>query len=253
MSSNKRDLWESLNKRQQQALRCIYDTDQFNESERQAEAARGNWDSTPAAVWRWMLYATLQHGDTELKEQLRSHDLVTEGLGSTLEALERRKLIEVQYNDKGTPYEGQMAPNDPQWYLFVKITTLGRAVVRAGDTSYKPAKKLPVGTLKERQWEALEALYKAGETGLQMDTGKGDYGDFSWSYTLLRLRDYRRDKQDYPLLKEVRRYRQVMKRDIYNHGPDYPSTVTDYFVVITDQGRAYYEEKREFYRALYKK
>lgn len=224
--------WSSLNERQQVYLRAIYVADQAVEESRKLSAARGHYSSTPAAVWRWLLYATLSTGDTDLKSRLRSAG-IDEGTGSTFAALEKRGLVQTQAHDRGTSYEGQLTPNHPQqWYLFVKITPAGRAAARAGDPAYTPIKPLPKGTLKERQWAALEALYNAGEAGLPQDA-IGNYGGFSWQWTMLRLRDYKPQA----LAAEANDFRRDGQR-IYK-------------MVITPFGRQYYEENRQRYAELY--
>jgi len=230
------EIWKSLNARQQQYLKAIYDTDQSQEESRRESAASGRWDNTPASVWRWMLYATLEYGPTELKAGIEG--MIDPGTGSTFAALETRKLIETQNHDKGTPYEGRMLETDRDWYVFIKITKLGRAVARAGDSGYKPAKKPPVGELRKWHWAALADLYQAGENGLS-DWSNG--GKHSWN-TMLRLRDYRQDKRNTPLFKESTRYKP---------NPNGWGTTVIYSAVITDEGRLYYEQNYARYTAMY--
>jgi hypothetical protein len=213
-------IWNELNPRQRQYLRTIYANDQSNEASEKAFRANGQWDRPGAAVWRWLLYATLEYSHTQLKADLRRVG-VDSGTGSTFEALERRGLIECKYTDQDTSYEGRLAPNSPRWYVFIKITKQGRAVVRANDPGYKPAKRWPVGILRLRQWQAIEALYHAGEEGL-------DYNGYSRQFVWLRLKDYKQRGVEYPLVREGEQR-----------------------AVITPEGRAYYEAFKDHYRTLY--
>jgi hypothetical protein len=231
------EIWAALNERQQAVLRAIYEADQANEEGRKADRAQGHWDDTPATVWRWLLHATLSYGDTDLKANIRAAKALDEGIGSTYAALERRGIIEIQAHARGTVYEGKMMDIDRQWYVFVKLTPLGRAVARAGDPAYKPEKKLPTGTLRERQWQALEALYQAGPEGLKQDD-YGNYGGFSWEWTILRLRDYKAGSLAKEAGGELLATFPVVRR-------------ADPRIVITDFGREYYEQNRERYAELY--
>ena len=231
--------WDDLNERQQAYLRAIYMADQETEHYRKSEGARGNWDNTPAAVWRWQLYATLAPGgDTTVKRLIRAAKLIDEGTGSTFKALEKRGLVELKYTSEGTTWE-KLIGKFEDWTVFVKLTTAGRAAARAGDPAYKPTKTLPPGTLKERQWEALEAAYKAGDQGLKSDSSF-TYGGFSWQYTWLRLRDYK----PLPLVQE-----KVIEERQSDLVPG--RVLRESCIVITDFGRQYYELNRERYTALY--
>lgn len=231
--------WADLNERQQAYLRAIYEADQETERDRQSEGARGNWDNTPASVWRWRLYATLAPGgDTPLKHLIRVEKLIDEGTGSTFAALEKRGLVELKYTSEGTPWESVIGKYE-EWTVFVKLTTLGRAAARAGDPDYKPTKKQSVGTLKERQWQALEAAYKAGDEGIKAD-GSFTYSGFSWQYTWLRLRDYK----PRPLIQE----NLIQEKE---SGLVPGRMLREYVVVITEFGREYYEQNRQRYAELY--
>jgi hypothetical protein len=48
--------WADLNKRQQTYLQSVYEVDQAQEAAIKGAGARGQWNSTPASEWRWMLY-----------------------------------------------------------------------------------------------------------------------------------------------------------------------------------------------------
>ena len=69
----------------------------------------------PAAVWRWLFYGDINDRPSPLKSRLLNAGLVDDGLGSTLDALERRALIEC---------DGKV----PE--LYVKATRLARKVIR---------------------------------------------------------------------------------------------------------------------------
>jgi len=63
------DAWTELNDRQQGTLAVIYDLDQEDERGRRADAARGNYDKTPAAEWRLLDFAH----DPSLRKTARPH------------------------------------------------------------------------------------------------------------------------------------------------------------------------------------
>ncbi|HYX17885.1 MAG TPA: hypothetical protein VE944_26700 [Nostoc sp.] len=173
------NLWQDLNLRQQLTLSAIYHADQKAEDEEGARWRLG-WQKRPAAVWRSLRYPDLNGRETFLHKLLRESEVIDEGLGSTLQALERRQLCECNYYQVRGKSE----------LLSVKLTTTGRAVVRAGLGKSAP-KKTPKGQLRPRQWEALCTAYQAGESGLDSGLTFGDYAGFSWQWTWLRLRDYK--------------------------------------------------------------
>lgn len=180
--------------------------------------ARGRWNSTPASEWRWMPYNA---AGAALLRRIQEAGYRDEGTGSTFAALERRGLVLCKYEpgSLGGPI------------LFVQITRDGRKLVR--DTlNIKPAKSLPVGTLREWHWRALCRAYVCGEQGMGYDQDKDDgFGYVSWN-TCLRLRDYTIKGQDRALIREGRRGEQ-------------------FSLVITEFGRQYYRENWQRYRELY--
>ncbi|MEH2003518.1 MAG: hypothetical protein V7L00_33260 [Nostoc sp.] len=141
------NLWQELNLRQQITLTAIYHADQKAEDE-EAARWRVGWEKRPAAVWRKLRYPDLNGHETFLHKLLREAEVIDEGLGSTLQALERRHLCECDYYQVRGKSE----------LLSVKLTTTGRAVARAGLGESAP-KKPPKGQLKPRQWEALCTAY----------------------------------------------------------------------------------------------
>ena len=185
--------WQSLNARQQAYMRAIYQADQEVEAAERSRWSRGG-RSREASAWRWMLYVNLNGHDLPVKRHLALTQQISEGTGSTLEALERRGLIEVRYDI--TTYNGQpILTNEP--IPAIQITKAGRALVRkALDV---PSGKQIVGTLQEWHWRALAKAYEAGEHGVR-EEGLG-YGRIGWN-TWLRLRDYQIHKVEYPLIKE---------------------------------------------------
>jgi hypothetical protein len=210
--------WQSLNKRQQDYLTAIYHADQEVEADERGRWSRGS-RPRPAVEWRWMVYATLDGYDTPVKRHLRSTKQISEGTGSTLEALEKRKLINVRYDI--TTYNGrEILTSDP--IPTIQITPSGRALVRQA-LDIRGGKQV-VGTLQEWHWRALAKAYTAGEQGVR-EEGLG-YGRIGWN-TWLRLRDYQIHRVEYPLIKE-------------RNG-----------VSITTFGIAYYERTFARYHELY--
>lgn len=216
------NLWQELNERQQLTLTAIYHVDQKVESEEAARWRLG-WEKRPAAVWRSLRYPDLNGHETFLHKLLRKAGVIDEGLGSTLQALERRQLCECNYYQVRGKSE----------LLSVKLTTTGRAVARAGLGESAP-KKPPKGQLKPRQWEALCTAYQAGENGIDSGASLGDYAGFSWRWTWLRLQDYY--GTDKGLVKEV---------DYWKNGKH--STK----LVITPAGVEFYRQQWEQYHTLY--
>jgi hypothetical protein len=211
--------WADLNKRQQTYLQAVYEVDQLQEMNVKSRGARGRWNSTPASVWRWMPYNA---AGAALLGRIQDAGYQDEGTGSTFAALERRGLVLCKYEPGsiGAPI------------LFVQITREGRKLVREA-LALAPAKKLPVGMLKEWHWRALCRAYVRGEQGMggyDNDLGDG-FGYVSWN-TCLRLRDYRVKGEDKPLIREGRRGE-------------------PFALIITDFGREYYRENRQRYRELY--
>lgn len=220
-------IWLELNQRQKSTLIAIYKADQ-NAEQDEAARWRMGWKKRPAKAWRNLRYAPLNGHETFLHRQMREAGVIDEGLGSTLAALERRKLIECNYYEVLGKSE----------LLSIKLTNTGRAVTRAG-LGEKAPRKRPKGQLKERQWEALVAVYLVGNEGLKSD-GFGDYGGFSWRWTWLRLRDYFGDGSG--LIKEESKF--VFNKT--NHRSD-----REYFIVISEAGRKFYEENWRYYQELY--
>ncbi len=62
--------WDELNARQREYLKAIYRTDQEAEEYQRSQWNRGG-RPRPADQWRWMLYATTNVGDTDLKGRIR--------------------------------------------------------------------------------------------------------------------------------------------------------------------------------------
>ncbi|MCW5319535.1 hypothetical protein GTQ43_40125 [Nostoc sp. KVJ3] len=213
-------LWEKLNERQQATLTAIYRTDQSVEAA-EKEGWRLGSIREKASVWRNLQYyfEPTSH-ETLLHKLLSLAGVVDQGLGSTLQVLERHKLIECNY------YSSEL--------ISIKLTTTGRAVARAGLGESAP-KKTPKGQLKPRQWEALCTAYQAGELGIDSGLSFGDYAGFSWQWTWLRLRDYY--GTDNGLVKEVGYWNKDSKHSTK--------------LVITQPGIEFYRQQWSQYRALY--
>jgi hypothetical protein len=232
---------ETLNDRQQTYLLTIFRLDQARETDQ-----RGAWNRgqrvQPAAEWRWIAYGT---AESMLRWQLLEAHLVDEGTGSTFESLERRGLIECRYerDPLGIPI------------LLVKMTSKGRRLARSltGEQRERP---LPTGTLREWHWKALVVAYQAGAEGVkQKYSSTGDYGGIGWN-TWLRLRDYKYQGQEQPLIAEGSVWVQVRRSIWTGRGRpnDYEERTVaeqEHRLSITPFGRSYYEEHWQRYRQLY--
>lgn len=149
--------WTELNDRQQGTLTVIYELDQETEAGRRRAAARGEFDSTPASVWRAIEFAHDPaprdlFGMTELQMRLATRGWDNQGNGSTMAALAARGLIRRDWRPTSL---GRM--------LTVALTREGRAAARAG-TSTMPgrARKAALGP---RPWQVLALLWGAEARG----------------------------------------------------------------------------------------
>ncbi len=173
-------IWTELNARQQVYLKLIYQVDQETEREEKRRGFTG--ERRPAEIWRWLFYGEVAvHKPSRLKHLLKIAHLVDPGTGSTLKALEQRKLIECR---------GKV----PE--LKIKLTPRGRKVVRAG-LGEIALKRPPKGMLSELGWKALVFVYCAGGAGLKQEWGF-KYAEIHYN-TWVKLQDY----QGVPLVKEV--------------------------------------------------
>lgn len=213
--------WQELNDRQQATLIAIYKADQQTE-QNQKQAWNYGQEKQPASVWRKLRYPDLYGGETRLHYFLRKAGVIDKGLGSTLDALERRKLCISTYQVR------KVRQNE---LLTIELTKLGRAVARAGLGETAPKKRLK-GQLKPRQWEALVTAYNAGNNGIEHE--HDDYAGFSWRWTWLTLRDY------YGLGKGL-----VEEVGYWKEGKHYSK------LVITQAGKEFYCQHKEEYCALY--
>jgi len=218
-SSPQAKTWQELNQRQQATLTAIYKSDQKAE---QQETTRWRlWrERTPADVWRKLRYPPLAGIESPLHRFLRVAEVIDPGLGSTLQALERRNLVEC-----GWDVDGDL--------LWIKLTNFGRATVRAG-TGEKPPKKQPKGQLRPRQWEALQVAYQAGKEGIKDSLGLSDYSGFSYQYTWSRLCHYYGSNDG--LVAEI---------SYWENGK------SKYKICITKKGKDFYECNKEAYKKLY--
>jgi hypothetical protein len=153
--------WTGLNDRQQGTLRIIYEIDQGIEAWRRQRAARGDYDSSPAATWRRIDFAHDPSGIADLTDMQMRLDCAgwhNQGNGSTVAALADRGLV--SRGQRGTVL-GVM--------LTVTLTRKGRAAARAG-LSLQPGGK-PKAALSERAWEVLGMLWAAGQRGETLKWG----------------------------------------------------------------------------------
>ncbi len=116
------DMWGELNERQRHYLQAIYTVDQEKEREQAyiRQIPRLRMGAPKASVWRWINYTPMV-GNARLHDLIGKH-YIDSGTGSTFEALETRGLIECQH---------RKAARFGKYNLYVKITKLGRKVVRA--------------------------------------------------------------------------------------------------------------------------
>lgn len=222
--------WGNLNKRQQTYLRFVFEVDQAQEASVKRMAARGDWVSSPAALWRWMPYNA---AGATLLGKIQAAGYRDEGTGSTFAALERRGLVLCRYEpgSLGGPI------------LFVQITRSGRKMVREA-LGLKAPKALPVGSLREWHWKALVHAYQAGDTGIsEWPRGVG-------RNTVLRLEDYRVKGEARPLIAwEAVPCEPYLRR----RWPGDSGVMASERSVqrITDFGRHYYRDNWQRYRELY--
>lgn len=217
MPQNSLDIWNSLNPRQQKYLSCIYEADQSAQKYEKTGWSPGR-ESRPASVWRWLPYSS----DGYLRHLFKDEQLVDKGSGSTFAALRDRNIIDCKY---------EFGLFDS--ILYVKLTTLGRRVARAGLGESAP-KKLPVGTLRDYQWKALVKAYRAGDEGLEApEEEPGFYDGIGWK-VWLRLRNYKSGT----LVQE--------KKTKYRLNGDW-----EHRLLITDFGKKFIQENWEKYRDLY--
>ena len=233
--------WQSLNARQRDYLTAIYRADQEVEAEE-----RGSWSwggrPRPAAQWRWMPYASALESQVPLpvRKHLLRTGQISEGTGSTLEALEKRGLITMRY--LGAPVLRQLGIIPERMALLesdpiptIQITPAGRKLVR--QALGFPSNTHVTGTLREWHWRALSLAYAARESnGLALESGY--YGHTGWK-TWLRLRDY----VPAPLVQE--------RRELRGYDRSTESEVVDYYLQITPFGVAFYERAYPRYKALY--
>ena len=169
----KKHSWNELNERQKSALTAIYKADQNAEKKEKSRWHQG-LDRRPAAVWRKLRYPDLHGYETDLHKQLREVGVIDNGLGSTLQAIERRNFIKCDYVKNAF---------NEQELISIELTKSGRAAARQGLGESAP-KSRPKGELKEKQWAALVAAYIAEDEGLEWDDC-GNYSGFSFRWTLL--------------------------------------------------------------------
>lgn len=149
--------WTQLNDRQQGTLAVVYELDKQAEASRRQAAARGNYDRTPAAIWRAIDFSHDPAfrdvlGLTQMQRRLDERGWDNQGNGSTIAALASRGLLT----------RGQH-PTDLGVMRTVTLTTAGRAAARAG-LSTLPA-TAPKPTLSPRSWEVLALLWAVDQRG----------------------------------------------------------------------------------------
>jgi hypothetical protein len=154
--------WAGLNTRQQEYLQAILAEDQAVEAEIKARRAR--WERVPpAAEWRLVTFSIALParlvGYSTVVERLRQAGHHDPGAGSTLSALRRRDLVEVEHD------KIEVRPVGWVDRVRVRLTRDGRATARAGAGVTAPA-ATPAGMMGRWSLLALARLYAAGEQGL---------------------------------------------------------------------------------------
>lgn len=154
--------WAGLNGRQQEYLQAIFDEDQAAEADIKARQAR--WERVPpAAEWRLVTFSIALPasliGYSTVVERLRRAGHHDPGAGSTLSALRRRKLVEVEHD------KIEVRPVGWVDRVRVRLTRDGRATARAGAGITAPT-TTPAGMMGRWSLLALARLYAAGEQGL---------------------------------------------------------------------------------------
>jgi hypothetical protein len=227
-----------LNARQRKYLRVVFEMDQTIEAEMRRIPFNPLLDQHRASEWRWMEYSApipeINKPASRLYAAIKNAGRISQGASSTFTALTDRGLI-------------QVAKRGPDHYSHIRMTPAGRKLARSW-TSAKADKTLTPEILQEWHWRALAFAYAAGQMGLP-DTG-GGYAYISWS-TWQRLRNYgaRPGHRDGLALTRVRRtLRPVHGRD----GNAYrEASELAYEMVITDAGRALFEQQRTRYCEMY--
>jgi len=214
------DAWRELNDRQRAYLEAVYRADPNEEAHERSTWSRG-YERRPANEWRWIPY----HSEfSQVRDKLLRLNLVDAGTGSTFDALARRGLILTRTSPIGT-YQGLVD------LLYLRLTTTGRKVARAG-LGEKPPVRSPPGSVREWHWRALVKAYRAGDKGLRSEYGD-DYASISY-LTWRRLLEHR----DGPLVRE--REVRIAAGPSENH-----------ILSVTETGRAFYEARWEEYRYRY--
>jgi hypothetical protein len=226
-------IWGGLNERQRTYLREAYLLDQDTEAGIRLSRARGFYHDPPASEWRWLRYGYVHDVDdpSGLALRLRGAGVertkrVDQGTGSTWQALARRGLMETRY----VPH-----PLVPTLLLEVRLTRLGRRVVRAAEPALAP-KRRPKGALSEWQWRALARVSAAGPEGLPHRAWGGYEGV---SYGTQRWLEERRGGA---LVEEV---------DPETGEPAPWGYRAGAVLRLTELGREYYAEHYAEHRALY--
>lgn len=231
--------WLELNERQRIYLEAAYWEDQKEEAWQRSAWSRG-WERRPADEWRWILYGSPLIDETPLRVALKTKGFVDAGTGSTFAALADRGLLLTRKASMQVRLGNRIGDVE---VLYVRMTTKGRAAVRAGvrappsEGCLPGETKPPAGTLREWHWRALAKAYAAGEEGLE-EEGGGYYGRTGWR-TWLRLRDYKNDRDGFGgLVKERRVEYSVTGAGVYR-------------LFLTPDGRRFYRERRGEYGKRY--
>ncbi|MBT2460001.1 hypothetical protein [Streptomyces sp. ISL-86] len=157
MAGKAQAAWDALNERQRAYMHVLYDHDQAAEEQRAADWAAGRTldDRTPASQWRWIDVVTPGTKLTSVQRHLAKRDVRDPGVGSTLAALARAGLIELEEVPRGRSRA-----------VRAKTTRTGRAAVR---TAIKAAPGRRTGELADWSWEILVRLWQAD--GAQIRSG----------------------------------------------------------------------------------
>ncbi|RAS59398.1 hypothetical protein C8D87_11410 [Lentzea atacamensis] len=234
--------WDGLNERQRLYLSTIFRFDQAAEADIRRQKAE--WLTTPpASEWRLVTYDIKLPRDlggySSVQHELREAGQHDSGSGSTLAALERRGLVEVEHDHIYIAVLGKHVPR-----VRVRLTAAGRAAARAGAGITGPA-TAPAGLMARWSFAALARLYEAGDNGLTTQTTWDEDDKAPPWKTLLHLRD-RKDGS------HIEEFSVHTRKEGINPltGHEY-TTRTEYRVRLSPAGVRHYELHHACYRELY--
>ncbi|MFB9437433.1 hypothetical protein [Streptomyces showdoensis] len=220
----------------------IYSADQNAEASHKGDAF--TWSRTPASEWRWLPFSIKAPaalvGRTPIQSALAAKDEHDQGAGSSLAALRRRALIEVQDDIVQTVL-------GPVPRVRVKMTTLGRATARAG-LGHTAPKSPPRGLLSEWLWENLVRLFRAGPDGMPEYSPRGTPPEERTPSHKALFFLQQMDRQGGRL---VETKQMTTGAEPFKSYMGHMVTPTERRVLLTAAGRAHYEQHVRCYAELW--